>query len=319
MRRILAASAAVLLASLLVIASPAAPAGAGPVQHYAAVDLNTLNGAYPAAYALNDWDEVVGIVDHRPFLWRDGTMIGIEGTADWVAALDINERGQVVGGGVGGGAFLWERGVTIPLRSGDDVAYTAVAINNRGQVVGTFYPSDDGMPHGYLWQRGTLTDLGEIQPVDINDRGQILVSGPQTAIWANGRLTDLSGVGNPVAINNLGWVVGTTVLEDYSLRAVLWRNGRTTQLGTLGGTRDEATAINDLGQVLGTSTTADGYVHPVLWRNGRTIDLVPGGIVLQTLPSQASIGGVTGLNNRGHITANVPRPSDWASIATLFR
>jgi probable HAF family extracellular repeat protein len=318
MRRIWAASAAVLLASVLVIASPAAPAGAGPVRHYEAVELGTLNGAYPAAYALNDRDEVVGVVGHRPFLWRGGTMIGIEGTDDWVAALDINERGQVVGGGAGGGAFLWERGVITPMRSGDDVAYTAVAINNRGQVVGTFYPSGDGMPHGYLWQRGTLTDLGEIQPVDINDRGQILVSGPQAAIWANGQLTDL-GLSNPVAINNLGWVVGTTVLEDYSLRAVLWRNGTTTQLGTLGGTRDEPTAINDLGQVLGTSSTADGYVHPVLWRNGRTIDLVPRGIVLQTLPSQAYIGGVHGLNNRGHIVANVPRPSDWAGIATLFR
>ncbi len=42
----------------------------------------------------------------------------------------------------------------------------ALALNNRGQVVGTFLPD-----FGFLWQNGTVTPLGDIIPYAINDDG----------------------------------------------------------------------------------------------------------------------------------------------------
>src|SRR6476659_8496817 len=42
----------------------------------------------------------------------------------------------------------------------------ALALNNRGQVVGTFPPD-----FGFLWENGTVTPLGDIIPYAINDDG----------------------------------------------------------------------------------------------------------------------------------------------------
>lgn len=325
MRRILLAMSAVLLPAAMATVISSGPAYARPVPMYQAVELGTLR----APSAVNDRDEVAGIGtaadgETHPFLWRDGTLIDLgtpPGAVRWSGvARDINERGQVVGTVISGGGFLWDRGVMTELRGPDFAVATADAINNLGDVVGTFFPPGGGQNRGYLWQRGTLTDLGEIYPVDINDRGQILAGrGNQACIWQRGRITDLDFV-TGVAINNRGWVAGLNVLPDYSaVRAVLWRNGRTTELGNLGGTNDRPTSMNERGQIIGTSVTAGGELHAVLWRNGRTIDLATRGIVIETIPGQASPGGVFDINNLGHITADLALPPDYSGPSVLFR
>lgn len=73
----------------------------------------------------------------------------------------------------------------------------AVAVNDRGQVVGEGRTADDDL-HAFLWDRGTTYDLGAIveeqvsgaasQVADINDAGQILgrINGPtrtSVVIW----------------------------------------------------------------------------------------------------------------------------------------
>lgn len=302
-------------------ASPAPPA-------YQVTDLGNLGTASTAATALNNLDEVAGSSitatgERHPFLWRAGTMIDlgvVPGSVEpWAIARDVNDHSQVVGTG-DAGPFLWDRGVMTALFKPGSAIFSAAAINNSGQVVGSYIPPGGNAGHGYLWQRGRLTDLGEIEPVDINDRGEILARGAGGAacIWWHGRVTYL-GFATPVAINNLGWVTGGTVEPDTTFRAVLWRSGRITQLGTLGGTNDEPNAINDRGQVLGTSHTAKGELHAVIWQNGRMIDLSTRGVVLETVINQANPGGVTAINNRGHFTVNLALPPDWTGPGLLYR
>ncbi|MEU4424782.1 hypothetical protein AB0F81_29530 [Actinoplanes sp. NPDC024001] len=333
MRRFWMIMSAVLLPVAMATVAAAGPASAHQAPGtYRMVDLGGLGGTWTVPSAINNRDEVAGYsatagnVNH-PFLWRAGTLVdlgALPGSADgWGVARDLNDLSQVVGTSEAG-AFLWDRGVMTALRGPDGALSSAEAINNRGQIVGTYYVSSSGAPHGFLWQGGTLTDLGEIDPVDINDRGEILAgryvegSGYRACIWRGGRLTDLE-LDMPIAINNQGWVAGVAVGSDYGIRAFLWRSGTTAQLGTLGGTSDWPTAINDRGQILGTSRTANEELHGVIWQGGRTIDLSTRGVVLETVTGQANPGSLSGINNRGHFAADLALPPDWVGPGVLFR
>jgi probable HAF family extracellular repeat protein len=113
------------------------------------------------------------------------------------------------------------------------------AINNVGQIVGVSYPENN--VDGFLWQNGTMTDLG---------------------------------VGTEAsAINDAGQIVGRTN-TDQGGRAVLWQNGTMTDLGAVGGGMDQSAAsgINRAGQIMGNSyTTGSGsssnpaIYHATLW------------------------------------------------------
>src|SRR5262249_14148459 len=58
---------------------------------------------------------------------------------------------------------------------------SAIAINNRGQVIGTSETAD-GQTHAFFWQHGRMTDLGTVGPwnvcfpYDINERAQVVGS-----------------------------------------------------------------------------------------------------------------------------------------------
>ena len=71
-----------------------------------------------------------------------------------------------------------------------------------------------------------------------------------------------------VAINERGQIVGTSATGDGGIgkrHLVLWRNGKITDLGTLGGAESDASAINERDQIVGVSNTAKGMRHAVLW------------------------------------------------------
>jgi hypothetical protein len=114
---------------------------------------------------------------HELVGWVDGELVrGPIGADDDVVAM--NDRGQalivVPVGGTWHGA-VWQVGgevtdVGLPVGLNGEV----VDINERGEVVGWQGPSAPLPWGGYLWRAGELVELGPMEPVDVNDRGQVL-------------------------------------------------------------------------------------------------------------------------------------------------
>jgi probable HAF family extracellular repeat protein len=194
----------------------------------------------------------------------------------------------------------------------------AVAVNDRGQIVGVSYADYVGYQrHAFLWENGTMIDLGGFtlggptgRALAINDRGQIVgtsetKSGYEHAfLWQSGRLTDLGTLpgkrwSRASATNERGQIVGSSGRAD-SLRGFLWENGKMIDLATLaGGRKAEALAINERGTIAGWSGTG-AQRHAVLWKQGKTIDLgaLPG------LPISFALA----INNRGQVLGRSYRP-----------
>jgi probable HAF family extracellular repeat protein len=114
-----------------------------------------------------------------------------------------------------------------------------------------------------------------------------LPGSPKRPCWTS------KSCGQANAINNKGWVVGSTELEEC-YHAALWVNGRLRDLGTLGGGCSIANDINDRGQVVGWSKTRSGSYRAFLWEKGRMRDL-------GTIPGPHPDLEATAINERGQI------------------
>ena len=155
--------------------------------------------------------------------------------------------------------------------------------------------------HTFEWKDGVVSDLGSLggpdycsEPFWINDRGEIVGASE------NGQIDPLLGVNQA--------------------RAVLWKNGQITDIGSLGGYEVAASGINNSGQISGisTNTTPDPYcffgtvqVRAFFWQNGQIQDLgTLGGNCAQTQLIDAN--GNT-INDSGQIvgastTSAIPNP-----------
>lgn len=107
----------------------------------------------------------------------------------------------------------------------------------------------------FLWQNGSMSDLGTLGGNDamasvINENGA--VSGFSST---NAELNDSTGL--------------------PTIHPFLWKKGRMTDLGTLGGSVSEAFAINDAGQVVGRARVTDAPLvrHAFVWEQGTMTDL----------------------------------------------
>lgn len=128
-------------------------------------------------------------VAYHALLWQNGTTMNLGNLGgDFAEALDINNRGQIVGDADTAGnacdcAFLWQNGTMTNLGTlPGDVFSEGAGINDEGQIVGESCPAS-GPCRGFIWQNGTMTDLNLLTPpktklyvefgADINNRGQI--------------------------------------------------------------------------------------------------------------------------------------------------
>jgi probable HAF family extracellular repeat protein len=157
-------------------------------------------------------------------LWVNGTIqdLGLG------RAIGLNSLGQVLVEGVDAQGrtypFLWDHGrkITFPAS-----VLAATALNDRGQVAGTYLPAGAAQAHGFLWHAGALTDLGLLAPVSLNDEGQIL-AGSTTSyglafLWNHGNVTALlpkdGTVAMPTLLNDDGLIAGTSGVDT----ATAWR------------------------------------------------------------------------------------------------
>ena len=206
----------------------------------------------------------------------------------------------------------------------------ADGINDNGDIVGEsqLSSSSTSATHAFLYRHASrsMVDLGAPggtagEAFSINDSGTITgevygADSNQSADWdplvwlTSGGLLALDGPypnGNGLyvttnSISNTGLIVGQGYINDVgAVRAVLYRNGTITNLGTLGGDWSDANAISPQGiYIAGTSavkgaTAATNFLptHAFLYRNGYRTDLgtLPGG----------NYSAATGVNNKGSV------------------
>jgi probable HAF family extracellular repeat protein len=228
-------------------------------------------------------------------------------------------------------------------------------IENQNNCYNPFnQPIDCYLQHAFVWQNGTLTDLGTLPTGSnsfayfISDNGLITggsdlsatdpVSGePEThaVLWSNGHINDLGTLGGTqslgVAVNNAGQVTGfaqNATPDPFSIdglgtqtRAFLWQNGFMQDLNTLGGPDAFAQYVNNHGQVAGVSYTS--YTPDP---NTGLPPLHPFLWQNGAMKDLGNFGGtndflgpfIYGLNNRGEVTGNMALPGDQTAHAFLW-
>jgi probable HAF family extracellular repeat protein len=116
-----------------------------------------------------------------------GTFGGDNSQAFW-----INDAGQVVGNadladGTHRG-FVWSNGKMTQIGAlGGDPCSNGFYINARGEVIGTSTDCHGTLLHFFVWQNGNFIDLGAqvlpgtdfatVEPIIINDAGEIIGNG----------------------------------------------------------------------------------------------------------------------------------------------
>jgi probable HAF family extracellular repeat protein len=165
--------------------------------------------------------------------------------------------------------------------------------------------------------------------------------------WAGGSLRDLGALPGEltnsvaVSINDKGTVIGHSengeidpIIGVREVRAVLWKNGRIKDLGTLGGTYSVAFGINNRGQVAGSAlntipdpvsflgnflgSSNSTQTRTFLWENERKRDLgTLGGpdAFLGLLNEHGEVSGVSYTNSTPNPATGIPtvHPFLWTN------
>src|SRR5712692_5439556 len=263
--------------------------------------------------SINNAGQAVGISDNgvadpfslfgvgvqvRTFLWEEGELrdIGTLGGPDAAPGPGCNNQrpGVIVGisyttsipnpetGIPTLAPYLWDNGKMTDLGTlGGSVGFGQCA-NKRLQVIGASslathpaacFTGEAGC-HAYLWQRGTMKDLGTLG----GDNSE--------AIW----------------INDAGEIAGSADLPGNDLHdAVRWKDGQILDLGTVSGDAcSRGRAINARGQIVGGSSDCRNFLHAFVWEEGGPM------IDLNTVISPGSglqLTNALNINDRGEILA----------------
>lgn len=294
-----------MLATVLIFAGSACVHGSTPIApamaRYQVVDLGSLPGDnWTEVEGMNERGEVLctagvrtgydpQIADTRAFLWKQGQRRDI-GVLPGNQGVFLSSKGQVLFlvtvctlKTIGVRICLWQNGKleAIPAPSPPDRGRVlslpspcvATAVAQEG-AASPLVIAGDCRGHRFLWRKGTLVKLR--------------VPGA----W-----------GTQVrAVNVLGQCVGAVSLPTGHSHALLWQNGKSTDLGTLTLKHESAAnSINRQGEIAGWSTTGPGTVmHAVLWKGKSIRDL---NSEIPALP-HVILSEARGINSRGQIICN---------------
>jgi probable HAF family extracellular repeat protein len=272
----------------------------GTQTHYVVVPLSTLGSDLSFASGINNNGWVVGDSslpgdqNEHATLWVNGvitdlgTLGGPNSSIGFIGA-DPNDTGLITGNA--------QTSSVDPLGEYWGVNYGCTAS-------GTTCEGWQYLTRGFSWKDGVITALPTLGGNNTlalgraNQRGQIVgisetatpdpnCIAPQVLDWVpviwepNGKIQRLAffpgdAVGGTTAINDEGQVVGGTGLCSLATpgttaitHALLWENGKVTNLGSLGGAfNNVAVSINNRGQVVGLSDLpGDTTSHAFLWQN----------------------------------------------------
>ena len=194
----------------------------------------------------------------------------------------------------------------------------ALAVNNRGEIVGWSYSQDPdsgavlpGSRGFHIDASGTMHDVGDLGggsviPRDIANDGTIVGSSTTSSgrtrafVLRDGEMDALEGLGGSFAeatgVNERGEIVGSATFPgqpNSARRAVYWSpGGEIRDLGTLGGATARAWKINERGEIAGEARLADDSTHAFVIRGGEMQDL-------GTLGGRNSVA--TGINDAGEV------------------
>jgi probable HAF family extracellular repeat protein len=196
----------------------------------------------------------------------------------FVVSRAVNRHGAAIYQGTYGTAgslhqlaFLWRQGTLTQLDLRHAPWVDVYGINGSGTVVGDAHAS------AVVWRHGTPTQLAKEPSTAfaINDHGTIVGEDQRrSVIWRDGVESPLDLIGAVTAINERDQVIGQADFGGGLQHAMLWQNGTTTDLGSIGPAASYATAINDDGVVVGYTASAFGTpLTAVEWKNGSLIDL----------------------------------------------
>jgi len=346
-----------------------AGAGAVGLQHHRAasarklpvfrvVNLGTLGGDGTAATASDEKGAAFGrsqLPNGRwhAFEWRSGRMHDLGIRPQWESSVTAANRSGVVAGVTGPvlyhssgtpgevQAFIETEGAVQDFKAGSSFTYPH-AINNHGDVVGAFVKRaispDLEIFHGFLWHRGTVTDLTPASMGAarcINDSEDVvIINGDRPFLWEEGKLRKLTMMHDvsEVWLDQHGDVLGDedvagkSVLNDYT-RGLLWHDGKRTDIGSLGGQSTQPSDMNGAGWIVGSSETGKTVMlprsnfhfpvwHGFLWRHGKMQDLgVPPGaqhVYPKHINNSGVIGGLTEAST-GDISSGKAKPFAWSN------
>ncbi|MDB5296008.1 MAG: hypothetical protein JWO31_1991, partial [Phycisphaerales bacterium] len=259
---------------------------------YSVFDLGTLGGPTAEAVGISSDGQIAVTADlpadssnlsaKRAGRYAGGALtdLGTFGGPDAVAAA-INGAGNVAGSAADANgsfrAFLATGTTKTNLGTLGGAFSVAEAVNDNNVVVGSSQATGEtGPEHGFVWQNGTMTDVGTLSNVGadyskaygVNAGGQVVgesatITGDVHAFRRTGTtLTDMgvlsgdsysSARGN----NDAGQVVGRSgkVVNDVTTdRAFLYNGTTMASLGTLSGDQvSQADDVNNSGLVVGFS------------------------------------------------------------------
>lgn len=175
---------------------------------------------------------------------------------------DLNDSGELVGNGPGGG-FIYKNGTVSTIAGPDAGSLEINGVNNLGQLAG--YANNQG----FIMRNGAFETIA-----------------PPGATFASSQ-----------ALNDFGQVVGLYWDASMAEHGFLYSNGGYTTIDAPAATFVEPTGINDWGEIVGTyKTTQNGFGidHGFVYDHGKLTTVDVPGATQTTITDVNNLGQIAG-------------------------